>query len=173
MFLETVELEKLILDIQNQIEKIKKDRISSASHDSLPGNLLALEFIVKKDPLTKINFSKVFDVCKKACYGVLDVLSNPSPEGNLPESIVYDNNASDTLFSNASQLLLSFSWRVVKQAADLLGAIAVRQRSKVRLRITISRLDCETSVFSDLTQFRILSICISWSLAANSLSSLC
>lgn len=65
---------------------------------------------------------------RAACDAVMDVLSNPSPEGNVPASFREMEEAIDNLVGDADtfdeddtvgpkhQIILSCCWRAVKEA---------------------------------------------------------
>ncbi|KAI9223336.1 putative death-receptor fusion protein-domain-containing protein [Blastocladiella britannica] len=132
----------LIADVQAYSAAVKSDLLAAAQSAPLPGTLQALQLILVHLDDPSILASPLFDLATAAIASVLPVLSDDAPEGNIPEHMRIGSDADDDTemdvdgdndevaangaLSLSSQLILSFSWRVVKHACDMLGSLVDR-----------------------------------------------
>ncbi len=103
------------------------------------GTLLALQYIFKELDYNSLELKNnlnewrnthnhAMNLINESCQIVLDVLSNPSPEGNVPASFQETEEMIDELILNSGedlhgeeggpkhQVILSCCWRAVKEA---------------------------------------------------------
>ncbi|KNE57648.1 hypothetical protein AMAG_04513 [Allomyces macrogynus ATCC 38327] len=107
-----------------QMDRARANLVEAAAADPLPATFLAVRQIMRRLPAAEVDAVRMLQLAKDACQIVLPILADVSPEGNLPDDVredVVGDEATET-----SQLVLSYSWRVVKQACDLLGGVAAK-----------------------------------------------
>ncbi|ORX55175.1 hypothetical protein DM01DRAFT_1407189 [Hesseltinella vesiculosa] len=137
---------ELLLDmLQKQVDVAKSNLLLAAEQHPLHGTLLTLQYVLReidyKDPRVAKDLPKWKDLLARTlrlihavCDSVMDVLSNPSPEGNVPASFKEMEEAIDQLVGDdlddggqsagpKHQVILSCCWRAVKEASSLLEVI--------------------------------------------------
>jgi hypothetical protein len=125
---------KTALDLLDQrLKKAKENLFNSAIHSPLFAAFILIGNLLKDDVcLFKEICDDLVDKIKTSISLVLSILSNQSPEGNLPKSfeeidIALSNcciqDASTFTRKEKSVFLLNFSWRTVKEACDLFDII--------------------------------------------------
>ncbi|KAJ3359039.1 hypothetical protein GGF32_009651 [Allomyces javanicus] len=107
-----------------QMDRARANLVEAAAADPLPATFLAVRQIMRRLPAAEVNAMSVLQLAKDACQIVLPILADVSPEGNLPDDVREDVDGDEA--TETSQLVLSYSWRVVKQACDLLGGVAAK-----------------------------------------------
>ncbi|KAL1925231.1 uncharacterized protein VTP21DRAFT_114 [Calcarisporiella thermophila] len=143
---------KLLDMLEKQTKIASENLLFAAQSYPLHGTLLALQYLVQEldysDDLIKTHLSiwqslhaRALSLVHSTCSIVLDVLSNPSPEGNMPASFQEMEENIDELIAVSletpeiisdaeagpkQQVILSFCWRAVKEASALLGTIVAR-----------------------------------------------
>ncbi|RCH98462.1 hypothetical protein CU097_011572 [Rhizopus azygosporus] len=132
--------ERLLDLLERQVAIAKSNLLLAAQQHPMHGTLLALQYVFseldyRSDTVQKhfVDWKRVHKraVCliKEACDAALDVLSDPSPEGNLPlnyqetddmDEQLLDESLDDTASGPKHQIILSCCWRAVKEASSLL-----------------------------------------------------
>ncbi|KNE71473.1 hypothetical protein AMAG_15699 [Allomyces macrogynus ATCC 38327] len=107
-----------------QMDRARANLVEAAAADPLPATFLAVRQIMRRLPAAEVDAMSMLQLAKDACQIVLPILADVSPEGNLPEDVREDVDGDEA--TETSQLVLSYSWRVVKQACDLLGGVAAK-----------------------------------------------
>ncbi|KAI9479552.1 putative death-receptor fusion protein-domain-containing protein [Zychaea mexicana] len=140
-----------LLDLLNkQVEAAKSNLLLAAQQHPMHGTLLALQYIFReldyhhpsvraKLKEWKKTHNRALAMVHSVCTAVMDVLSNPSPEGNVPSSYREmeeaiddliddgdDDGAEDSSSGPKHQVILSCCWRAVKEASALLEVIISR-----------------------------------------------
>ncbi|KAI9264395.1 putative death-receptor fusion protein-domain-containing protein [Phascolomyces articulosus] len=139
-----------LLDLLNkQVEAAKSNLLLAAQQHPMHGTILALQYIFRELDYNHPSVRAKLDEWKKihhralalvhsVCAAVMDVLSNPSPEGNVPSSFREMEEAIDDLIDDCGdeaedstsgpkhQVILSCCWRAVKEASALLEVIISR-----------------------------------------------
>ncbi|GBC02144.1 hypothetical protein RclHR1_04480008 [Rhizophagus clarus] len=157
---------KLFSLLKKQINIASENLLLASQKFPMHGTLLALQYIFKeldynsleiKDNLEewRDTHSHAMVLINEVCQIVLEVLSNPSPEGNVPVSFQEMEEMIDELVLNLSedldseeegpkhQVILSCCWRAVKEASSLLAIILSRAPISVSLENNFSILDYE------------------------------
>ncbi|RIB14541.1 putative death-receptor fusion protein [Gigaspora rosea] len=143
---------KLMVLLEKQINIASQNLLLASQKYPMHGTLLALQYIFKKldynsttinsinSNLTEWQFvhDKIISLINQVCQIVLEVLSNPSPEGNVPASFQEMEETIDELVFSSDdgdveseegpkhQVILSCCWRAVKEASALLAVILSR-----------------------------------------------
>ncbi|KAJ3363740.1 hypothetical protein GGF31_000897 [Allomyces arbusculus] len=107
-----------------QMDRARANMVEAAAADPLPATFLAVRQITRRLPPAEVDAMGMLQLAKDACQIVLPILVDVSPEGNLPDDVREDVDVDEA--TETSQLVLSYSWRVVKQACDLLGGVAAK-----------------------------------------------
>ncbi|KAI7853486.1 putative death-receptor fusion protein-domain-containing protein [Circinella umbellata] len=141
--------DRLLDLLDKQVEAAKSNLLLAAQQHPMHGTLLALQYIFREldyqNPSVRAKMTEWKKIHNRAltlvhsvCATVMDVLSNPSPEGNVPSSFREMEEAIDDLIDecgdegedNSSgpkhQVILSCCWRAVKEASALLEVIISR-----------------------------------------------
>ncbi|KAL0077011.1 putative death-receptor fusion protein-domain-containing protein [Phycomyces blakesleeanus] len=134
---------KLMDMLDGQVAAAKNNLLQAAQYKPMHGTLLALQYVFREleyhNPavFSDINawkkaHSRALTLIHTVCNTVMEVLSNPSPEGNIPASIQdMEENEDDMIIDNVDsewsgpkyQIILSSCWRAVKEASSLLEVI--------------------------------------------------
>ncbi|KAI9318499.1 putative death-receptor fusion protein-domain-containing protein [Dichotomocladium elegans] len=139
---------RLLDHLAKQVEAAKSNLLIAAQQHPMHGTLLALQYVFREldynNSAVAANLSEWKKVHQRAlkmvhavCDSVMDVLSNPSPEGNVPASFREMEEAIDDLIDDGDdadeestgpkhQVILSCCWRAVKEASSLLEVIMSR-----------------------------------------------
>ncbi|KAG1310778.1 hypothetical protein G6F64_004314 [Rhizopus arrhizus] len=136
--------EKLLDLLEMQVTTAKQNLLLAAQQHPMHGTLLALQYVFRELDYDSSTVQKNFNDWKKvhmraiqlieaACDAGMDVLSDPSPEGNVPSDYREDENIEDPLSNDnidmdgddslsgpKHQVILSCCWRAVKEASSLL-----------------------------------------------------
>ncbi|KAI8341979.1 putative death-receptor fusion protein-domain-containing protein [Chlamydoabsidia padenii] len=137
--------DRLLDMLEQQIETAKSNLLLAAQHHPMHGTLLALQYVFREldyrnaymtndqERWREIH-SRTLSLIHSACLCVMDVLSNQSPEGNVPSTfkemeeaiddlVGQDSENTDPVFGPKHQVILSCCWRAVKEASSLLEVI--------------------------------------------------
>ncbi|KAK9727349.1 hypothetical protein K7432_001927 [Basidiobolus ranarum] len=139
---------KLLNLLEAQLDSARNNLLFAAQNHPMHGPLMALAYIfqdlnyssdgIKKNiELWRQLHLRTFNLVHLVCSTVLDVLSNPSPEGNMPASFQEIEGAIDDVIQHTDQddvesigpkhqVILSYCWRAVKEASTLLGVLLSR-----------------------------------------------
>ncbi|ORY05607.1 hypothetical protein K493DRAFT_274843 [Basidiobolus meristosporus CBS 931.73] len=138
---------KLLNLLETQHDFACHNLLFAAQNHPMHGSLMALTYIFQdldystksiKDnvELWRQLHLRTFNLVHSVCSTVLDVLSNPSPEGNMPASFQEIEGAIDDMIQQDDgegesigpkhQVILSYCWRAVKEASTLLGILLAR-----------------------------------------------
>ncbi|RUS20928.1 hypothetical protein BC937DRAFT_94012 [Endogone sp. FLAS-F59071] len=165
---------KLLNLLQKQIGIASTNLLFAAQKHPMHGTLLALQYLfreldynsaVVKDNVTEWHetHDRVMSLVNDVCATVMDVLSNPSPEGNVPASFQEMEETMDDMIEKLEdedgvngivsldsgpkhQIILSCCWRAVKEASALLGVILSRAPLAVNKNESNAFLDYEDIV---------------------------
>ncbi|KAI8146003.1 putative death-receptor fusion protein-domain-containing protein [Fennellomyces sp. T-0311] len=142
--------DRLLDLLGKQVAAAKSNLLLAAQQHPMHGTLLALQYIFReldyRHPAvrTRLNewkkiHARALSMVNSVCDVVMDVLSNPSPEGNVPSSFREMEEAIDDLIDECGeegdednstgpkhQVILSCCWRAVKEASALLEVIVSR-----------------------------------------------
>lgn len=129
-------IEKIIDNLEAEIEFSNKDFFNAVLQHPVHGYFTSLTFILEfvdfskfaATQETKLIWAKLVQrmiACLTNVWdNVKDILCHDSPEGNLPE--IFKENYSpelETKYGPASQVLLSYSWRAIKESATMLKVL--------------------------------------------------
>ncbi|KAI8891289.1 hypothetical protein K501DRAFT_235278 [Backusella circina FSU 941] len=135
--------EKLLDLLEKQVTIAKTNLLLAAQQHPMHGTLLALQYIfselnyttLAKDDWRKTH-TRALALIHLTCDTVMEVLSDPSPEGNVPSSfrdmeetmndLIQAQNEEDSMDESGGpkhQVILSCCWRAVKEASSLLEVI--------------------------------------------------
>ncbi|KAI9028199.1 putative death-receptor fusion protein-domain-containing protein [Phycomyces nitens] len=134
---------KLMDMLDGQVAAAKTNLLQAAQYKPMHGTLLALQYVFSEleyhspTVLSDINawkkaHARALALIHTVCSTVMEVLSNPSPEGNIPTSVQdMEDNDDDMIIDNVDsewsgpkyQVILSSCWRAVKEASSLLEVI--------------------------------------------------
>ncbi|KAI9246127.1 putative death-receptor fusion protein-domain-containing protein [Sporodiniella umbellata] len=138
---------KLLDLLETQVDIAKQNLLLAAQHHPMHGTLLALQYVFRELDYNSTVFQENFSDWKKvhlrairlieaSCDAGMEVLSDPSPEGNLPSDYRDDENmeemdlnenadinGDDSLSGPKHQVILSCCWRAVKEASSLLQTV--------------------------------------------------
>lgn len=117
----------LISSLETNLDIAKRDLIKAVHEHSLHGYFSSLRLIVEKLDFTQYNLEKsmvdrLLAVVSTVWEVVNNILCHDSPEGNLPEDLDVDPEL-EKEYGPATQLILSYSWRGVKESMALLKAL--------------------------------------------------
>ncbi|RUS30332.1 hypothetical protein BC938DRAFT_479538 [Jimgerdemannia flammicorona] len=166
---------KLCNLLQKQINIASTNLLRAAQSHPMHGSLLALQYLFSEldynSALVKDNLvlwrrthDQVILLVNRVCATVMDVLSNPSPEGNMPASFQEMEETIEEMIEELEegdfdgtairesgpkhQVILSCCWRAVKEASSLLGVILLRAPLAVSKKDSSAFLDHEDIVDS-------------------------
>lgn len=132
-------LEQLIGNLEQQVKYAQTDLSTAVREHPIHGYYSALRFIIEN-----INFKQYIvndaEVARWSKYVqrltdtifdiwniVESILTHDSPEGNLPEELESNFQPGlEALYGPATQVILSYSWRAVKESTSLLNALLDR-----------------------------------------------
>ncbi|CAO3651150.1 unnamed protein product [Cunninghamella echinulata] len=159
---------RLLDMLEEQINIAKSNLLLAAQQHPMHGTLLALQYVFREINYSdkqitddysgwKEVHSRALTLIKSVCDSVMDVLSNPSPEGNVPSSFKEMEEAIDELvgdddeengdeFGPKHQVILSCCWRAVKEASSLMEVII----SKTPLQSTNNKNNKGILTYDDL-----------------------
>ncbi|CAG8542666.1 17838_t:CDS:10 [Funneliformis caledonium] len=156
---------KLLILLKEQLDIASGNLLLASQKYPIHGTLLALHYVFKELDYGSLGLKNnleewrnihnyAIDLINESCQIVLDVLSNSSPEGNLPASFQEMEETIDELILTSGedfdseggpnhQVILSFCWRAVKEASSLLAIILSRAPIAVNLENSFSILNYE------------------------------
>lgn len=132
-------LEQLITNLEQHVEYAKNDLSVAVRQHPIHGYYSALRFIIESIDFKQFIINdaerqrwgeyvkRLIDSIFEIWYTVESILTHDSPEGNLPEE--FESNFQPNLeaqYGPATQVILSYSWRAVKESTSLLSAILDR-----------------------------------------------
>ncbi|KAG0232556.1 putative death-receptor fusion protein-domain-containing protein [Mortierella sp. GBAus27b] len=139
-----------VIRLQNllrvQLEKAKLNQLDAAHHHPLHGTLIGLRYIfssldygsplvTNNVPLWRAVHADMMELVENVCGTVMSVLSNPSPEGNIPATFTEMEESIDAVISTSGgdefeqssgpnhQVILSYCWRAVKESSSLMELV--------------------------------------------------
>lgn len=131
--------ERLLDLLEKQVNVAKSNILLAAQQHPMHGTLLALQYVFQELDYTSVNVKKNFAVWRKTharaidlihitCDTVMPVLSDPSPEGQVPTSFREEEEEEEEEDDDEDsgpkhQVILSCCWRAVKEASSLLQVI--------------------------------------------------
>ncbi|KAI8985419.1 putative death-receptor fusion protein-domain-containing protein [Pilobolus umbonatus] len=139
--------ERLLNMLEDQVNTAKSNLLLAAQQHPMHGTLLALQYVYQEinyqDPAVQANFkawrrtiTRTIQLIETICDTVMVVLSDPSPEGNVPANQL-DEDDHDLLLDDEDetagpkhQVILSCCWRAVKEASSLLQVIVTEAPPK-------------------------------------------
>ncbi|ORX88334.1 hypothetical protein K493DRAFT_306724 [Basidiobolus meristosporus CBS 931.73] len=135
---------KLLNLLEKQLRSASQNLLHAAQNYPVHGTLMALMYIFQdinySSPEIKDNaetwrqvHSRTLNLVNSVCFTVFDVLSNPSTENNTPVSLQEMESVNedelpldDESIGPKRQVILSYSWRAVKEASTLLSVLFSR-----------------------------------------------
>ncbi|KAF9207160.1 hypothetical protein BGZ49_001078 [Haplosporangium sp. Z 27] len=139
-----------IIRLQNllrvQLEKARLNQLDAAHHHPLHGSLIGLRYlfssidyasplVTNHRPLWQAVHSDIMDLVETVCGIVMGVLSNASPEGNVPATFTEMEESIDAVISSSGgddleesggpnhQVILSYCWRAIKESSSLMELV--------------------------------------------------
>jgi hypothetical protein len=157
--------EKLLDLLDKQVSIAKSNLLLAAQHHPMHGTLLALQYIFSELNYTTLSkdewratHTRALALIHLTCDTVMEVLSDPSPEGNVPSSfrdmeetmndLIQAQNEEDGTDESGGpkhQVILSCCWRAVKEASSLLEVIVSKAPASENQDAVISYQDLITS----------------------------
>ncbi|ORZ21579.1 putative death-receptor fusion protein-domain-containing protein [Absidia repens] len=140
--------DRLLDMLEQQIGIAKSNLLLAAQNHPMHGTLLALQYVFREldyrsayvtsdqDKWKHIH-ARALSLIQAVCDSVMDVLTNQSPEGNVPATFKEMEEAIDDLVGEESdnmdlvsgpkhQIILSCCWRAVKEASSLLEVVIAK-----------------------------------------------
>ncbi|KAI8598191.1 putative death-receptor fusion protein-domain-containing protein [Dissophora ornata] len=153
----TIRLQNLL---RVQLEKARVNQLDAAHHHPLHGSLIGLRYlfssidyasplVTNHRPLWQAVHKDMMDLVENICGIVMGVLSNPSPEGNIPATFTEMEESIDAVISSSGgdefeqsggpnhQVILSYCWRAIKESSALMELVL----SKATLGSSILKVD--------------------------------
>ncbi|CAG8737915.1 2951_t:CDS:2, partial [Acaulospora morrowiae] len=157
---------KLLTLLNRQIDVASDNLLLASQKYPMHGTLIALQYIFREldynSEFVKANWNEwrethdnAIELINKVCEVVLEVLSNPSPEGNVPASFQEMDEFISELVVNSEgidndesegpnhQVILSFCWRAVKEASTLLAVVLSRAPTSLAIENKKGMLDLQ------------------------------
>ncbi|EPX71726.1 THADA protein [Schizosaccharomyces octosporus yFS286] len=130
---------RTILDLlQGNVEAARKSLLQAAVSYPIQGYLIQLSytfsgssifsFLKNNDNEWKSLIIEILQLSESVWLLVKDILCDDSPEGNLPKG-QEDSGVSENLEDTPAQLILSYSWRSIKEISSLLSMILIKCNS--------------------------------------------
>ncbi|KAG0379534.1 hypothetical protein BGX24_012779 [Mortierella sp. AD032] len=139
----TIRLQNLL---RVQLERAKLNQLDAAYHHPVHGTLIGLRYlfssidyasplVTNHRPLWQAVHSDMMDLVESVCGVVMGVLSNPSPEGNIPATFTEMEESIDAVISSSGgdefeqsggpnhQVILSYCWRAIKESSSLMELV--------------------------------------------------
>ncbi|KAF9917861.1 hypothetical protein BX616_011056 [Lobosporangium transversale] len=139
----TIRLQNLL---RIQLEKARLNQLNAAHHHPLHGSLIGLRYlfssidyasplVTNHRPLWQTVHADMMDLVESVCGTVMGVLSNPSPEGNIPATFTEMEESIDAVISASGgdemeqsggpnhQVILSYCWRAIKESSSLMELV--------------------------------------------------
>ncbi|CAO3590067.1 unnamed protein product [Absidia cylindrospora] len=140
--------DRLLDMLEQQIGIAKSNLLLAAQNHPMHGTLLALQYVFREldyrsayvtndQEKWKHIHARALSLIQSVCDSVMDVLTNQSPEGNVPATFKEMEEAIDDLVGEESdnmdlvsgpkhQIILSCCWRAVKEASSLLEVVIAK-----------------------------------------------
>ncbi|KAL9548457.1 hypothetical protein MBANPS3_005670 [Mucor bainieri] len=140
--------ERLLDLLEKQVDVAKSNLLLASQQHPMHGTLLALQYVFQeidyKSAAVKSNFAqwtkthaRAMELIHRTCHTVMPVLSDASPEGNVPTGYRDDDeddeeeeeqggDGDDDDSGPKHQVILSCCWRAVKEASSLLQVIIAK-----------------------------------------------
>ncbi|KAG0349005.1 hypothetical protein BG004_002863 [Podila humilis] len=132
--------------LRMQLEKARINQLDAAHNHPLHGTLIGLRYLFSSidyaSPLVTNHrglwqnvHSDMMELVEKVCSIVMGVLSNPSPEGNIPATFTEMEESIDAVISSSGgdefeqsggpnhQVILSYCWRAIKESSALMELV--------------------------------------------------
>ncbi|KAG0305784.1 hypothetical protein BGZ98_003575 [Dissophora globulifera] len=129
-----------------QLEKARSNQLDAAHNHPLHGTLIALRYlfssidyasplVTNHRPLWQAVHTDMMDLVESVCGIVMGVLSNPSPEGNIPATFTEIEESIDAVIISSGgdefeqsggpnhQVILSYCWRAIKESSALMELV--------------------------------------------------
>ncbi|KAF9103900.1 hypothetical protein BGX27_010317 [Mortierella sp. AM989] len=139
----TIRLQDLL---RVQLEKARSNQLDAAHHHPLHGSLIGLRYlfssidyasplVTNHRPLWQSVHTDAMDLVETVCSIVMGVLSNASPEGNVPATFTEMEESIDAVISSSGgddleesggpnhQVILSYCWRAIKESSSLMELV--------------------------------------------------
>ncbi|KAI9146439.1 putative death-receptor fusion protein-domain-containing protein [Paraphysoderma sedebokerense] len=127
-------LNHLMASVREKLEIAKVNLMTAAERHSLHGSLHALSYVFRDIKYNDVRNDKegytqaievALTLAKETCMTVLEIVANESPEGNIPLEYMEDSDehVSGDGYGPKHQLILSFGFRAIMGAAELIGTI--------------------------------------------------
>ncbi|KAF9574599.1 hypothetical protein EC968_006013 [Mortierella alpina] len=143
-----------------QLEKAKLNQLDAAHHHPMHGTLIGLRYlfssidyasplVTNHRPLWQAVHADMMGLVESVCGVVMGVLSNPSPEGNIPATFTEMEESIDAVISSSGgdefeqsggpnhQVILSYCWRAIKESSSLMELVL----SKATIGSTALKVD--------------------------------
>ncbi|KAF9963955.1 hypothetical protein BGZ70_007081 [Mortierella alpina] len=143
-----------------QLEKAKHNQLDAAHHHPMHGTLIGLRYlfssidyasplVTNHRPLWQAVHTDMMSLVESVCGVVMGVLSNPSPEGNIPATFTEMEESIDAVISSSGgdefeqsggpnhQVILSYCWRAIKESSSLMELVL----SKATIGSTALKVD--------------------------------
>ncbi|KAG0204956.1 hypothetical protein BGX28_003257 [Mortierella sp. GBA30] len=129
-----------------QLEKARVNQLDAAHNHPMHGTLIGLRYlfssidyasplVTNHRPLWQAVHADMMDLVENVCGVVMGVLSNPSPEGNIPATFTEMEESIDAVISASGgdefeqsggpnhQVILSYCWRAIKESSSLMELV--------------------------------------------------
>ncbi|KAG0333581.1 hypothetical protein BG000_009041 [Podila horticola] len=139
----TIRLQNLL---RMQLEKAKLNQLDAAHNHPMHGTLIGLRYLFSSidyaSPLVTNHralwqsvHADMMELVENVCSNVMGVLSNPSPEGNIPATFTEMEESIDAVISSSGgdefeqsggpnhQVILSYCWRAIKESSALMELV--------------------------------------------------
>ncbi|KAF9923057.1 hypothetical protein FBU30_006846 [Linnemannia zychae] len=139
----TIRLQNLL---RIQLERANQNQLDAAYHHPVHGTLIGLRYlfssidyasplVTNHRPLWQKVHADMMDLVENVCGVVMGVLSNPSPEGNIPATFTEMEESIDAIISSSGgdeleesggpshQVVLSYCWRAIKESSSLMELV--------------------------------------------------
>lgn len=139
----TIRLQNLL---RVQLERARQNQLDAAYHHPVHGTLIGLRYlfssidyasplVTNHRPLWQAVHADMMDLVESVCGVVMGVLSNPSPEGNIPATFTEMEESIDAVISSSGgdefeqsggpnhQVILSYCWRAIKESSSLMELV--------------------------------------------------
>ncbi|KAF9214250.1 hypothetical protein BGZ59_004046 [Podila verticillata] len=139
----TIRLQNLL---RMQLEKAKLNQLDAAHNHPMHGTLIGLRYLFSSidyaSPLVTNHralwqsvHADMMELVENVCSIVMGVLSNPSPEGNIPATFTEMEESIDAVISSSGsdefeqsggpnhQVILSYCWRAIKESSALMELV--------------------------------------------------
>ncbi|KAF9108100.1 hypothetical protein BGX29_003296 [Mortierella sp. GBA35] len=129
-----------------QLERARLNQLDAAYHHPVHGTLIGLRYlfssidyasplVTNHRPLWQAVHADMMTLVESVCAVVMGVLSNPSPEGNIPATFTEMEESIDAVISSSGgdefeqsggpnhQVILSYCWRAIKESSSLMELV--------------------------------------------------